>query len=788
MGFLRRSLFEHVAGMLGFGSLAPAQRPERHSTEARRPGELGGYIRSGVEEVLRRDFDVVIVGGGIAGTCAAIAAARNGARTGLVHERSMLGGNSSSEVRLYPEVSCNHNIWCKETGIFDEIHVEERVRNHERYAEGLMNSVWDLVLYEWALKEKNLTVFLNTTVREVEMKNASTILAVHGMQMGSERRFQFTAPLFVDATGDGVIGHRAGAEYRWGMESRAEFGESNAPVEASEEPQMGSTLFFRARDAGAPVPFKPPEWAAKFSTEEDLVGRGHDSFEKGYWWLEVGAPMHQIRDNERIKFEALRQLMGVWDHIKNHCARKERARNYGLDFVGSWLYKREARRLMGDYVLTQKDLQEPSIHPDSIAFGCWYIDIHKPGGILARSRPNTKPPWEEANTSLYGIPLRSCYSRNITNLMMAGRPISGSYVAFSSTRVLRTGAIVGQGVGTAAALCTKYQCAPREIGRSYARELSQLLLRQDAFLPGHTNEDPLDLARQATVTASSEAALEFALSDDFFELEIPASQLFPISSGHLEAVDLLLKSDRAEPVPVTLGLRPADSVYDVQPKPDLAMAVATVPAGSKGFVRFEFRCPVKPGRLYVVHLPRTPGISWALFSDTADGPAQSPVGCTAAELPGPTRWHPITRGCHFCIRLTPEQKPYSAGSIVRGTNRPDRWPNVFISDPNLGLPAWLELRWPAAKRISMMQITFDTDINRHSRAALFRYPDCVKHYDVLIPDGSGWRRIAGEEDNYMRRRVLRFAPVRTDRVRLSMLETNGARSARVYEARLYAEA
>lgn len=788
MGFLRRNLFESIAGLLGMGALAPAQRVGSRSKEARRPGELGGYILSDTEEVLRRDFDVVIVGGGIAGTCAAIAAARNGARAGLVHERSMLGGNSSSEVRLYPEVSCNHNIWCKETGIFDEIHVEERVRNHERYAEGLMNSVWDMVLYEWALKEKNLTIFLNTTVREVEMKNPSTILAVHGVQMGSERRFQFVAPLFVDATGDGVVGYRAGAEFRWGMESRSEFGESNAPVEASGEPQMGSTLFFRARDAGVPVPFKPPEWAAKFSTEEDLVGRGHESFEKGYWWLEVGLPMHQIRDNERIKFEALRQLMGVWDHIKNRCARKEAARNYGLDFVGSWLYKREARRLMGDYILTQKDLQEPSILPDSIAFGCWYIDIHKPGGILARSRPNTKPPWEEANASLYGIPLRSCYSRNVTNLMMAGRPISGSYVAFSSTRVLRTGAIIGQGVGTAAALCAKYKCAPREIARSYSRELSQALLRQDAFLPGHVNEDPLDLARQATVTASSEAALEFAASDDFFELTVPASQLFPVSGGRIEAVELLLKSERADDAPLTLGLRPADSVYDLQPKADVATATATVPARSKGYARFEFHRQVEPGRLYVVHLPRTPGISWALFSDTADGPAQSPVGCTAAQLPGPARWQPITRGCHFCMRVTPEQKPYGAGSVVKGTNRPDRWPNIYISDPAQALPAWLELRLPAAKRIDTMQVTFDTDINRHTRAALFRYPDCVKRYEVLIPDGNGWRRIASEEDNYMRRRVLRFAPVSTDRVRLMVHETNGAKSARVYEVRLYAEA
>lgn len=785
MNFRRRTLFESLLAWF-----APDRAPAQPAPPSERsPGALGGYILPGKEEVLRRDFDVVIVGGGIAGTCAAIAAARNGARTALVHERSTLGGNSSSEVRLYPEVSCAHNIWCKETGILDEIHVEERVRNHEPYVEGLMNSVWDLVLYEWALREKGLFLFLNTTVREVEMKDPATILAVHGYQMGSERKFLFTAPLFVDATGDGVLGYRAGAGFRWGMEGRAEFQESNAPPEPQDQPQMGSSLFFRARDAGVPIPFRSPAWAAKFPAEADLVGRNHENFERGYWWLEVGLPMHQIRDNEEIKHEALRQLIGVWDHIKNFCPRKDKARNYGLDFVSFWLYKREARRLVGDHILTQRDLQDPPIHPDSIAFGCWYIDIHKPGGILARSRPNARPPWEEANTTPYGIPLRSCYSRNVSNLMMAGRPISASYVAFSSTRVLRTGAIVGQGVGTAAALCTKHKCLPRDLVQAHAWELRQTLLRQDAFLPGHDNDDPRDLARAAAVTASSEAQLDFPETGtpQSFALTIPAAQLFPVSTSRIDSVELLLKSDRDSAVPVTLGLRPAGFVYDLRPQPDIATAVTTVPARSSGYVRFDFHRNVEPRKLYVVHLPAVPGLSWALFSDVTDAPALSPVGCTAAELPGPTRWHPLTRGRHFGLRITPDQFPYGPQNVVMGTNRPDRWPNIYISNPAQSLPAWLELRLPAARRFNTLQITFDTDINRHSRRQLFRYPDCVKRYEVLVPQGAGWRRIAGEDDNYMRRRVLTFPAVTADRLRIVVQETNGCRSARIYEVRLYDE-
>ena len=809
MAINRRSFVGQLAFALGelFSGKASASGLPRHSpgapnaaTQAKpaveepSPGRLGGYIRTGTIEVVHRKFDLVVVGGGISGTCAAISAARNGAQVALVHERSALGGNSSSEVRLFPEDTCSFSTWIKEGGILEEITAEERVRNWEPYVEGLMNSHWDLVLYEWARSEKNLSLFLNTTMREVEMADPAHILAIHAAQLGTEKGFVFEAPLFVDATGDGVLLYRSGADFRWGKEVRSEYNEALAPSQPSNA-LMGNTLFFRARDAGKPITFKKPDWAAEFATEADLTDRNHGFIEGGYWWIEVGYPLHPIKDNEAIRDEALRQLLGVWDHIKNRCTHddiRKRAENYALEFVGFWPYKRESRRMLGDYVLKEADVRNPSLHPDDIAYGTWGIDIHVPGGIRERHVPPYPPPTANANfaergTIPYGIPLRCCYSRNVQNLLSAGRPISASYVAFASSRVLPTGAIVGQGVGAAAALCTKHHCDPSEISKLHAKELQQLLLRQDASIPGIENEDPRDLARQAQVTASSEAPLKFPESSEFHRARFPLAQLFPIATERLDSVELLLKSELSTPTIIKLGLRKAEHVWDFRSGKDIAVATATLSPKHEGYVTFPFRVKTEPGKLYYIHLGAQKGISWALFNEGGAEPSQIPVGTTAADLPGGTQWRPMTYGKSLCLHFTPDQTPYGPQNVVRGTNRPDMWTNVYISDPAQSLPSWLELQLPRPADFNQIQITFDTDCNRRHKEPLFRAAECVKRYDIAIATAAGWKTIVRQDGNYFRRRVHNFERIRSSRVRINFHETNGAESARVYEVRIYNE-
>jgi hypothetical protein len=353
--------------------------------------------------------------------------------------------------------------------------------------------------------------------------------------------------------------------------------------------------------------------------------------------------------------------------------------------------------------------------------------------------------------------------------------------------VLPTGAIVGQGVGAAAALCAKYNCDPKTVAAEHADELQQLLLRQDASIPGVENGDADDLARRAQVTASSEAVLRFPESETFHKAALALGQAFPVSTDRVDSVELLLQSASQQSQTVTLSLRRVEHAWDLRPSAVIASATATVPAGYKGYVSFPLRAGTRPGGLYFAFIDAQPEIGWAMFSDADGHASQVPVGATAADLPPGGFWRPFTRGRSLAMRVAPEQRPYAAQNVVRGTNRPDRWTNVFLSDAAQPLPAWIELKFPSPVRFNQVQITFDTDTNRRISLPLFHYPECVKRYEIAIAQGGGWKTVAAEDNNYFRRRVHRFEAVTTSRLRINVLETNGAAEARIFEVRVYNE-
>ncbi|GIV19317.1 MAG: hypothetical protein KatS3mg023_1068 [Armatimonadota bacterium] len=443
----------------------------------------------------RLQTDVVVVGGGMAGVCAAIAAARCGVQVVLIHDRPVLGGNSSSEVRMHIcGADCSggrQDTDSRETGILEELRLEDAVYNPQRSA-----SMWDLLLYDKVRSETNITLLLNTHCRGVRMSAPARIASVLASCPLTETEYIISGKIFIDSSGDGRLGAEAGALFRTGRESREEYGESLAPVRPDEK-RLGSTVLFITRQYDHPIPFVPPQWIARFPSCQHLPHRSHSSWEYGYWWVEYGGELDTIADGDRIRDQLLAFALGVWDHIKNSGHHPQSA-NWALEWIGFLPGKRESRRFVGEYVLNQRDVQQGEVFEDGVAYGGWPIDLHPPEGILSK-----EPPAQQIHVPLYNIPLRSLYSRNICNLFFAGRNISATHVAFGSTRVMATCSVMGQAAGTAAALCVRERVSPSEL-KGHIAALQQALLKSDAYIIGVTNSDPYDLARSAEVVASSE--------------------------------------------------------------------------------------------------------------------------------------------------------------------------------------------------------------------------------------------------------------------------------------------
>jgi hypothetical protein len=503
----RRDFLTLAGGLTGYSVAVRAEGigdrpvPSRESIagsfEQIAPGSGGAERFAGEPHMRLVDLttDVLVAGGGMAGVCAALAAARQGARVVLVQDRSRLGGNASSEVKMHIVGADCHGArpsW-RESGLIEEIRLDDAVQNPQRSFE-----LFDLLLYDKIRREPNVTLLLDTTVFAAQ-KRQDAIERVMARCDKTEHLYRIRAQQFVDCTGDCRLALEAGADFRVGREARQEHGESLAVAEADRE-TLGSSILFTARDYGRPIAFRAPHWARQV-TKEMLQFRPVASWEYGYWWIEWGGQLDSIRDNEQIRFELLSIVLGVWDYIKNSGALPSSA-HWGMDWIGFLPGKRESRRLLGDYLLTQQDLEGDRGEPeDAVAIGGWPMDDHPPSGFDRWQ----EPPFRSIRTKdVYSIPFRCLYSRNVSNLLMAGRNISASHVAFSSTRVMATCAVVGQAAGTAAALCIRHGASPRQLyqDKTRLRELQQTLLRDDQTIKSLRNEDEADLARQAEVTAS----------------------------------------------------------------------------------------------------------------------------------------------------------------------------------------------------------------------------------------------------------------------------------------------
>lgn len=441
------------------------------------------------ESKVNYSVDVCVVGGGLAGLFAAVSAARHGAKVLLMQDRPVLGGNASSEVRMWVRGAVASGKENRETGLIQEVEMENIYRNPT------MNySLWDSVLYQLATSEPNLTLLLNTSCLGVEM-NGEKIASVTGWQINSYTFHAVQAKLFIDASGDSILAPLSGAKYRVGREGQDEFNEYAAPNTA-DLCSMGSSVLIQARETDHPCTFIKPEWAYTYLDDESMYLKNHDirGTNVNFWWIELGGDQDTIHDAQTINEELLRVAYGVWDHIKNQG--DHGMENWELEWVGFLPGKRESRRYEGAYILNQRDLEEGNTFPDAVAFGGWTMDNHNPKGFKYMGYSSK----HITTAAPYQIPFRSLYSVNVPNLLFAGRNISATHMAMSSTRIMGTCSVVGQAAGTGAAVAIAHGCLPADVTEKHILELQALLLEDGCFIPG--------LLRQPTGTAKPQLPAE----------------------------------------------------------------------------------------------------------------------------------------------------------------------------------------------------------------------------------------------------------------------------------------
>jgi hypothetical protein len=666
------------------------------------------------------------------------------------------------------------------------------------------------------------------------MGDERTIEAVEAYTLGSERAWRLEAPWFVDATGDGTVAFLAGAEYMYGEEARETFGEPLAPDEATEL-TLGGTMQFMCKDVGRPVVFEPPSFARKVTAEELERNRGVNVWQQapvlgGFWWIEYGGELDTVTDNPEVKQTLLAEVYGVWDYVKNAPEWRERNANLDLEWVAAMPGKRESRRVVGDYVLVEHDITETRRFEDAVAMGGWSIDRHAPGGfkdVGALPCVQVHPP------SVYQIPLRSLYARDVENLYLAGRDISSSHVVCCSARVMLTCAHAGEAVGAAAALSAARDVPPRRIvlERALLTELRTSLERRGHHIPFV----PLAadrLPEGSRVTASSTAVLGHEVVTETLPLERPRMLSLPLVRPELEAVELWLQADEPFQLSWRLYGHRADGTW--LPGPELArgsLACAAMPEGAwasvevgrtslpRGYVHLAFAAD-RPGVAVGASRERPLGpLTWRMAADDLDerpddrrreagwGLPQriEEFGDSAAYVFSYWRrdghgWGGPP-GSQIAFRVTPEQAPAPAAGVLEPWERPTpdgvhAWTGARregrLEDGRFVFaePEWLAVELPEAADVEAVDVYFNSDVERHLANLWYAHPPglramptIVSDLRVEVRDGGGWRELAAVAGNWQRRRSFRVG-ARIEAFRVVCLATHGEPCASIVDLRL----
>lgn len=691
--------------------------------------------------------DLVIVGGGMAGTCSAISAARNGLKVVLVQDRPVLGGNGSSEIRLWTLGATSHlgnnNRWAREGGVIGELIVENLYRNKEG------NSIiFNTVLLEKVKNESNITLLLNAAVYGIEKKDEKNISCLHAFCSQNSIEYTIKAPLFCDASGDGIVGYLAGASFRMGAESHNEFGEGFTPTEEYGE-LLGHTIYFYSKDSGSPVKYVAPDFALKDITKiPRFSGIKTGQFGLDYWWFEYGGRMDTVHETEEIKWELWSVVYGVWNYIKNSGNFPD-SENLTLEWVGSIPGKRESRRFEGPYMIKQQDIVEQKHFHDAVSFGGWAIDLHPADGVYSEL-----PACNQYHSKgVYEIPYRCFISKDIQNLFVAGRLISASHVAFGSTRVMLTAGLGGQAVGMAAVLCKKLGLKPADLIENENIILLQQKLNIDGqSIPGVPIKKELNLASKASIETSSELTLsQIPFDGPWSVLNISVGQLLPLEKNIAYSFEIFVEA--SAPTVLDVELQCSSKIFNYTP--DVLLEKQSI-ALKKGVqqLSISFTKTLKESQYAFILFRKNPEVKIRYSEKRITGivsvfnktnPAVNNYGKqTPPENSGFDSfefWCPNRRpqGHNLAMNIYPGIKCFHKENLVNGFTRPyiktNAWTAAFDD-----LKPCLTLKWDETQTIKSLILYFDTDFDHPMESIQLGHPEnvipfCIRNYKVYNAKG-----------------------------------------------------
>ena len=730
------------------------------------------------------EYDLIVVGGGPGGVPAAVAAARLGRKVLLVHDRPILGGNASGEIGIPSYGAEVAHPRAREGGIAEEI---MRLRDREIETVG----EWTRPMEQLVAAEENITLLRNSTVCDAEMEG-NTIKGVIVQDYYSMCKTRYSAKLFVDCTGDAWLGYYAGAKFRYGREAQYEHGESIAPEFAdtltmSGCVRSGNIPYFI--DTGAETEYTLPEWCPKLPEDEENFGRVIMG-PRVHWWMEAPNDFDDIYDGEETRDALLMVLLGSWDHMKNHWAKRDTVKNYKLNIAGIVNGRRESRRLIGDYVMTQDDCTSGRKFEDTIAYSGWALDIHHPKGIYSGKEG---PLYCGVGVPITSVPYRCLYSQNVDNMFMAGRNVSATHIAIGTLRVQLTIMTLGQAVGTAAHLCLKHGVNPRGIYENHIRELQQLLIKNDQYIPGYQNEDEGDACLGAKVTASSVSTSEvysktFGAEGKLIPLDKARANIQAISAktgNMIEDVYLKLYNAKSEPMTVTAYVCTEGDLDTAGQSGEACSAQAVVPPMQETWVKFPVNMPVDRGHTgeYMrTWLEPTEGLYWRSIEKLS-------FYRQIAERTETGRWEIKAGSAYSVMMKQPVDIPANCApeNVINGHSRilsKDLY--EWVSDPAQQLPQWLELELAKPTAINWISLVFDTDMTNPSTCRDYKFPyvpTCVKDYFVEVFADGKWIKVAEVEDNFMRKCNHRFDTVTAEKIRVTVTKVADNPSARIIEVR-----